>query len=122
MLEKDCGDGAVKISMLDKIIIAISLVGCLSGCGKSEIDKCVDAKLVQELNRPGTSTVACFRICNGERSFESLPETDKEAIVNECVNPCVSNANVREDVRQKIRTRYEADIRLECLRAASGKS
>ncbi len=118
MLEKYCGDGAVKISMLDKIIIAISFLGCLSGCGKSEIDKCVDSIMLQKFT--SHSYDACWEICLNSRTFEEMSEEEKSLIVNGCVAPCSNKAEKRDDVRKYIQVKYEADIRLQCLRASSG--
>jgi hypothetical protein len=120
MLEKDCGDGTVKISMLDKIIIAISILGCLSACGKSEIDKCVDSIMLQKYD--SHRTTACLKICKNFREWDEMSEDEQKTMVQGCVEPCLNESRNRDrdDVKQYIRVNYEADIRLQCLRASSG--
>jgi hypothetical protein len=118
MLEKIRCTGAVKISMLDKIVIAISLLGCLSGCGKSEIDKCVDSIMLQKSD--SHRFIACLEICRDFRDTDEMSEYEKKTMFQGCVEPCLNDSRNRVDVKQYIRVNFEADIRLQCLRASSG--
>ena len=76
--------------MKNILILFISLT--LFGCGKSEIDKCVEAKLRWDAEK----------YCGFNKS-ECLNNDDKNRILSD------------------IRISHEGDYRLECLRAAAGK-
>ena len=88
------------------------------GCGKSEIDKCVDSIMLQKF--ASHSFDACWEICLNSRTLEKMSEEEKNLMVNGCLLPCSDKAEKRDDVRKYIQVKYEADIRLECLRASSG--
>lgn len=76
--------------MLNKFyIFALSVILC--GCGKSEIDKCVDAKLISML----------FKICESGELKVKCEEVEKIAI------------------RDNIKKAKEGEYREECLEAAS---
>ncbi len=103
------------------VTISISTIVFLTGCGKSEIDKCVDAKIQNYLSAPGKIAGPCLGICNAPPAEESAKMTESEKdLIGMCLSNCTLNAEKRDDVRQLIKTKYEADIRLECLRASSG--
>ncbi len=93
----------------------------LFGCGKSEIDKCVEAKIENYLSDKGKISTACLDICKFPDNIEELPKSEF-SILLKCYSPCFSEGGQRSAVSQYIRTMYESDIRLECLRAASGKN
>jgi hypothetical protein len=105
-----------------KKFIAVSIIiffsVCLSGCGKSEIDKCVDSIMLQKF--ASHSSDACRNICLNFRTLEEISEEEKNLMVNGCLLPCLDKAEKRDDVRKYIQVKYEADIRLQCLRASSG--
>ena len=100
------------------VTITIFFLVCLSGCGKSEIDKCVDSIMLQKF--VSHSFNACWKICLNSRTFEEMSEDEKKSIAQGCVVPCINESRNRDDVKQYIRVNYEADIRLQCLRASSG--
>jgi hypothetical protein len=100
------------------VTITIFFLICLSACGKSEIDKCVDSIMLQKF--ASHSFDACWDICLNSRTFEQMSEEDKSLMVNGCFVPCSDKAEKRDDVRKYIQVKYEADIRLQCLRASSG--
>lgn len=104
-----------------QIIMSISAIVFLMGCGKSEIDKCVDAKIQNYLSEPGKIAGPCLSICNAPptEKIAEMTESEKD-LVGICLSNCTLNAEKRDDVKQFIKTKYEADIRLECLRASSG--
>ena len=104
-----------------KNYLFLILVLFLVSCGKSEIDKCVEAKIENYLSDKGTIILTCSNICKFPDNIGELPKSETEILLK-CYLPCDRESSQRNDVRQYIRTKYESDIRLECLRAASGKN
>jgi hypothetical protein len=106
-----------------KAIITVHALVMLSGCGKSEIDKCVEVKIINYLSDPGKIAGPCLSICKVPAVEESVKMTETEKdVIGACLDGCLSKAAERKDVKQSIMTKHEAEIRLECLRAASGKN
>jgi len=100
------------------VTITIFFSVCLSGCGKSEIDKCVDSIMLQKFDSHRVN--ACMKICKNFREWDEMSEDEKKSMAQGCVEPCINESRNRDDVKQYIRVNYEADIRLQCLRASSG--
>jgi hypothetical protein len=85
----------IKIIMQKEILLGLLICLSLSGCGQSEIDKCVEAKITQELVGTYSRSEDANRM-----TFE---EFERKHITN----------------AKKL---WGGDFRVECLRAQAGKN